>query len=163
MFSAHLACQPAGERYKRLYSKNLGQYAALTNTVRYSEMVDYNRLELAERSEVVVGTYPTIGHATPSIGWLSAIGARVAITSMLFYSAHAWSFTGWQNQVTLLIFTGWTAGIAVLCRRTPLEFIAPRFDGLVLRIFPRTAAVTPAATAPVTSPTGPANHVSTES
>jgi hypothetical protein len=79
-------------------------------------------------------------------------------TSRVFYSSHAWSFTGWQNQVAFLVFAGWTAYIAVRCRRTPLEFVTPRLDGLVLRILRRTAAVTP-----VTSPTRPVNPVSTES
>lgn len=48
-------------------------------------------------------------------------------------SKHAWSFSGWQNYVTLLVLIGWALFIAVRHRRTPLEYIAPRLDRGVLK------------------------------
>jgi len=89
-------------------------------------------------------------------GW--GIAYFWAWSSRVFSSSHAWSFTGWQNQVTLLLFAGWTVGIAVRCRRTPLEFVAPRLDALVLRMLPTPASVTPAAEAPAAPPPDAAGH-----
>lgn len=50
-----------------------------------------------------------------------------------FESKYAWSFNGWQNYATLTVLLLWTIGILYRNRRTPFEFIAPRFDALLLR------------------------------
>jgi len=61
------------------------------------------------------------GHFRLWPGW--GIAIFLALDQSCFHSSTAWSFTGWQNQVAFLVFAGWTAYIAVRCRRTPLEFV----------------------------------------
>ena len=54
-------------------------------------------------------------------------------SSHVTFSAHAWSFSGWQNYTAFSLFATWTVFIAKICRRTPLEFVAPRFEAAAMR------------------------------
>jgi inner membrane protein len=54
------------------------------------------------------------------------------------YSAHAWSFFGWQNYTAFLFFAVWTLIITRVYRRTPVEFVAPRLDAFALTALPKT-------------------------
>ena len=45
----------------------------------------------------------------------------------------AWEFTSWQNRAAAGAFLLWTIGIAVVCRRTPVELISPSLDARFTR------------------------------
>ena len=54
---------------------------------------------------------------------------------------NGWAFYSWQNLTAFWALVAWTAGIAWVCRRTPLEVIAPRFDAQLLAMGRRPAEV----------------------
>ena len=46
---------------------------------------------------------------------------------------HGWEFFSWQNLTAFWALFAWTMGIGYVCGRTPLELIAPRLDGMLIR------------------------------
>jgi len=52
-----------------------------------------------------------------------------------FTCTSAWEYQSPQNFAILGILVLWSLGIAIRVRRTPLEFIAPRFDEWLLKIY----------------------------
>jgi len=44
----------------------------------------------------------------------------------------SWEYASWQNAVVFGGLLMWTIGIAIARRRTPVEFIAPRLDRLLV-------------------------------
>ncbi len=44
-----------------------------------------------------------------------------------------WDFNGWQNKVVALAFLIWTVMIAVVLKRTPLEWPMPKLDRQLVR------------------------------
>jgi len=54
-----------------------------------------------------------------------------------FSTLLAWQFGGWQNWLTFAVFTTWIVFIALRYRRTPCEYIAPRFERFLLGKLPQ--------------------------
>jgi inner membrane protein len=50
-----------------------------------------------------------------------------------FKTSLAWELTSWQNRTAFVVVLAWTVWIAWRARRTPLERIAPRLDGLLVK------------------------------
>jgi hypothetical protein len=61
---------------------------------------------------------------------------------------HGWAFFSWQNLLAFWLLLAWTVGTAVVCRRTPLEVIAPRLDAGLLRLGRRPAPSSSSAAQP---------------
>lgn len=55
----------------------------------------------------------------------------------LWLSPDAWELASWQNLVAGVVLLGWTLWIAIRKRRTPLEFIAPKWDKRAVRTLRR--------------------------
>jgi hypothetical protein len=53
---------------------------------------------------------------------------------------HGWEFFSWQNLTAAWALVGWTVAIAYVCRRTPLEVLAPRLDAQLVRLGRRSVA-----------------------
>jgi hypothetical protein len=50
-----------------------------------------------------------------------------------FVSEHAWSFNGWQNIVTMVVFLWWGFWLLKTKKRTPFERIWPALDRKLVR------------------------------
>ena len=68
-----------------------------------------------------------------------AVAARARILVDL---PERWAIYSWQNLTAFWTLFAWTVGIAWVCRRTPLERIAPRLDAQLLALGRRPAEVT---------------------
>ncbi len=54
-----------------------------------------------------------------------------------FAASFGWAIDAWQNYAALALVVAWTGAIAYRWRRTPLEYVAQRFDAAALRLLPR--------------------------
>jgi hypothetical protein len=61
----------------------------------------------------------------------------------MIYSSHAWSFSGGQNWVAFLLVAAWNVVIALVYRRTPLEWLASRLDALAVNILKKKSNQSP--------------------
>lgn len=50
-----------------------------------------------------------------------------------YLTEHAWELGSWRNYLSAAVLLAWTMGIARWKRRTPLELLAPRLDGVMVR------------------------------
>lgn len=50
-----------------------------------------------------------------------------------YFASRAWELGAWQNYTALVVFAVWSIAVALVQRRTPLEYVAPRFHSGVLR------------------------------
>jgi hypothetical protein len=66
------------------------------------------------------------------IGW--GIAYLYPYSTSMYFSTYAWEFSGWQNFLALTSVIITTILIALFQNRTPMEFVAPRFNGIILKI-----------------------------
>lgn len=58
-------------------------------------------------------------------------------SSAEYSTRYSWQIDAWQNYAALAALAVWTIAIAVCQKRTPFEYVAPRFDPAILAVLRR--------------------------